>query len=82
MKKPHDLLSHLVALENGINLDIGTFKKEKGDIFSECCTESFKEEFLQYVNEALLEMVKRALNDTQYKEYLMECARLKNWNFW
>ena len=57
MKNPNDILFHLVALYNGINLDIGTLKKEKGDIFSEFCTESFKSKFLKYVNELLFEMV-------------------------
>ena len=30
----HILLLHLVALENGRKPDIGTLKKERGDIFS------------------------------------------------
>ena len=42
MKSPHDLLVHLVSLYNVINPDIGTLKKDRGDIFSECCAESFK----------------------------------------
>ena len=64
LKTPHDILLHLTALYNGRNTDIGTLKKEKGDIFSEFCTESFKEKFLRYVNEVLFEMVKSDLNDT------------------
>ena len=39
---PHDLLVHLAVFDNGRKPEIGTLKKEKGDIFSECCTESFK----------------------------------------
>ena len=34
LKHPHILLEHLAALENKINPDIGTLKKERGDIFS------------------------------------------------
>ena len=61
---PHDLMVHLAALGNGRKPDIGTLKKEKGGIFLECCTDSFKEKFLRYVNEFLFEMVKTALKDT------------------
>ena len=64
LKTPHDLLLHLVALENGRNTDIGTLKKDRGDIFSECCAEIFKIIFLCYVNKVLFEMVKTALKDT------------------
>ena len=46
LETSHDLLSHLAALDNGRNPEIGTLKKEKGDISSECCIESFKENFL------------------------------------
>ena len=42
-KTPHDLIVHLADFDNGRNPEIGTIKKEKGYIFSECCTESFKE---------------------------------------
>ena len=35
LKTTHILLVHLTALENGINPDIGTIKKDRGDIFSE-----------------------------------------------
>ena len=42
LKPPHIIIFHLAALENGINPDIFTLKKEKGDIFSEWCTEIFK----------------------------------------
>ena len=63
LKTPHDLLFHLVDLENGRKPYIGTLKKEKGDIFSEYCTDSFKEKILIYVNEVLFEMVKTALKD-------------------
>ena len=34
LKTPHDLLVHLAGLDNGINPDIGTLKKYRGDIFS------------------------------------------------
>ena len=50
LKNRHDLLVHLAALDNGIMPETGRLKKEKGDIFSECCTKSFKEKFLRYVN--------------------------------
>ena len=63
LKTPHDLLLQLADLENQRNPEIGTLKKEEGDIFSECFTESFKEEFLRYVNQFLFEMVKTALKD-------------------
>ena len=64
IKKSHDLLVHLAALDNGRNPDIGTLKKYRGDIFSECCAESFKTKFLHYVNEVLIQMLKTALKDT------------------
>ena len=38
LKPPHDLLVQLSALEYGIKPYIGTLKKERGDMFSECCT--------------------------------------------
>ena len=63
LKTPHCLLLHLEALDNGINTDICTLKKEKGYIFSERCTESFKPKYLRYVNEVIFEMVKTALKD-------------------
>ena len=64
MKTPHDLIFHLEALENGKKTDIVTLKKDKGDIFLECCAESFKENFLHYINKVIFEMVKIALKDT------------------
>ena len=64
IKNPHDLLFHLAALDNVINIDIDTLKKYRGEIFPEYCTEIFKEKFLHYVNEVLFEMVKTALKDT------------------
>ena len=45
MKIHHDMLVQLADLDNGRNPDIGTLKKDRGDIFSECCVESFKENF-------------------------------------
>ena len=59
VKTPHYPLVHLAALENVRKPNIGTLNKEKGYIFSELCTESFKEKFLRYVNEVLFEMVKQ-----------------------
>ena len=64
MKKPHVILVHLVDLYYGRNTDIGTLKKDRGDIFSERCTESFKIKFLRYFNEVLFKMVKTYLKDT------------------
>ena len=43
-KKSQDIIVHLDYLEYRINQDIGTPKKWRGGIFSECCTESFKGE--------------------------------------
>ena len=60
---PHILLVHLADLDNGRNPDIGTRKKDRGDIFSECFTESFKAKFLRCVNEVLFETVKTVLKD-------------------
>ena len=64
MKTSHDILVHFTNLDNERKPEIDTLKKEKGDIFSECCTESIKEKFLRYVNEVLFEMVKTVLKDT------------------
>ena len=58
---PHILLVQLAALENRINKDIGTLNKDRGDIFSECCAESFKAKFLRYVNELLFEIGLKSL---------------------
>ena len=49
-KKNIILLFHLADLDNGIRPDIETIKKDRGDIFSECCTKTFKEKFQRYVN--------------------------------
>ena len=67
LKPPHDLLFQLLPFYYGRKPDIGTLKKERGDIFSECFTESFKEKFLQYINEVLFKMEK-SLNDTYIGE--------------
>ena len=64
LKTPHDLLVHLSELDNGRKSDIGTLKKDRGDIFSEFCAESFRAKFLYYVNEVLFEMVISALKYT------------------
>ena len=53
LKTTHDFLVHLTASDNGEKLDIGTFKKDRGDIFSECCAKSSKLKFLHYANEVL-----------------------------
>ena len=50
LKIPRDLLVHFEYLDNGRNPYIGLLKKEKGDIFSECYTESFKAELLRKLN--------------------------------
>ena len=63
MKTPHFLIFHLAVLGNGRNPYIGTLKKDRGDIFSECCAESHKANFLHSFNEVLFEMVKTALKD-------------------
>ena len=63
-KTPHEILVHLEDLDNGRKPYIGTIKIYRGDIFSECCAESFKVKFLRYVNKLLFEMFKAALNDT------------------
>ena len=54
----------MAALDNGKNPDIGTQKIYRGEIISECGTESFESKFLHYDNEVLFEMVKTALKDT------------------
>ena len=64
IKTPHDILVHFAALDNYRKPDIGTLKKEMGDIFSECFVEIFKENFLRYVNEVLFLMVKISLKYT------------------
>ena len=63
---PPLFLAHLEALENERNPDIGTLKKETGDIFYEFYTKTFKAMFLGYVNGVLFEMVKTALKDTYF----------------
>ena len=67
-KTPQDILVHLAALENGINPKISTLKKEKGDLFSELCTESFKSKFLRYINKILFEMFKTTLKNAYLGE--------------
>ena len=58
------MLVNLADLYYGRNIDIVTLNKERrGGIFSECCTESFKETFLWYFNEVLFEIVKKNLNN-------------------
>ena len=53
----------MAALHNERNPDIGTLKKNRGDIFSGCCAEILKGKFLRYVNEVLFEMVITDLKD-------------------
>ena len=43
--KTHTLIVHFTALDNEIKPDIGTLKKDRGDIFSKCRAESFKGNF-------------------------------------
>ena len=57
LKTPNNILSHLEDLDYGRNTDICTLKKERGGIFSECCTKIFNEQFLHYINEVRFEMV-------------------------
>ena len=64
LKKSHNIIVHLAALDNGIKPDIYTLKKCRGDIFLECCAESFKAKIPRYVNEVLFKMVKKSLKDT------------------
>ena len=64
LKNTQTILVYLADLDNGRNPDIETLTKDRGDIFLECCAESFKEIFTLYVNELLFEMVKIALKDT------------------
>ena len=58
----------MAVLDNGIKPEIGTIKKDRGDISSECCAKIFKSNFFPYVNEVLFEMVKTALKDTYLGE--------------
>ena len=57
LKKSHNIIVHLAALDNGRKPDIGTLKKDRCDIFLECCAEIFKANFIRYVNEVLFEIV-------------------------
>ena len=66
--KSHIPPVHWAALENGLNPDIGTLKKESREIFPEDCTKFIKEKVLHYVNKVLFELAKIALKDT----YLVE----------
>ena len=47
LENPHIIIVHLAALDNGRKPDIGTLKKDRGDIFLEFCAERFKAKFLQ-----------------------------------
>ena len=64
LKTPRDILLDLADLYYGRKPDIGTLKKDRGDIFLERCTKGFKEKFLRYVNEVLFEMTKTAFKNT------------------
>ena len=59
LKTPHIILVHLADLDNGINPDIFTINKERGDILLEFWIKIFTEKFLRYVNEVPFEMVKK-----------------------
>ena len=63
MRTLHIILVNFAALDNGRKSDIGTLKKERGDIFSEICTEIFKAKFLRSINEVLFEMVETSLKN-------------------
>ena len=63
MNTPNGILVRLVALVNGINPDIGTLNKYKGDVSSDYFTEIFKARFLCYVNEAWFKKVNAELKD-------------------
>ena len=63
IKNSHIILVHLVDLDNERKPYIGTGKKERGEIFSECCTKSFKWKFLRYVNGLLFGIIKTVLKD-------------------
>ena len=71
LKICHILLVHFAALGGGRKTDISTLKKERGGLFSKCCTKSFKAKFLCYTNEVLFEMVKTALNNTYLVSMLL-----------
>ena len=38
LKPPHTIIVHLADFDSGRDPNIGSLKKERGDIFSECCT--------------------------------------------
>ena len=44
LKITHYLLVHLAALGNGRKPDIGTLKKDRGDIISECCAKPLRKQ--------------------------------------
>ena len=46
LKTSHYFIVHLADLDHGRKTEIGTLNKEKGYIFSECCTDSFRGKFL------------------------------------
>ena len=64
LKIPYSSIPLGVFFDNRINPDTGTFKKEKREIFSGCCTKTFKAKLLCYINEVLFIIVKTALKDT------------------
>ena len=45
MNTPHDILVQLAALDNGRMIDIGTLKKDKGDIFQNAAPKALKQNF-------------------------------------
>ena len=64
LKTIHYLLFHLANLDNGRNPYIGTLKKDRAEILSDCCAEILKTKFLRYVNGVLFDMVIKELKDT------------------
>ena len=62
--------------------DIGTLKKERGDIFLELCAKIFKAIFLRYFNETRFEMVKTNSKDAYLEEQLpQQCKMTKHFTF-
>ena len=80
LKPPQNLSVHLVALYCGRKPDIGTLKKERGGIFSECCTESFKKKILIYVNE--VQFLNGELSPKRYISRRNNSHRTEKWGLY
>ena len=59
----NELLVNLAYFYNGRKTEIGTPNKERGNVFLQCCTESFKVIILCNVNEVLFKEIKSELKD-------------------